>query len=95
MKKASSLNEEVLGFEIATFLATAPEALEAFLTATGSCLQDFKDSLGSPGTQAALMDFLLEQESLLLDFCAQAPWRPEDIWHVRRRLPGMATWDSV
>ncbi len=69
--------------------------ITAFLQQTGTTIDTLKETLATPDTQASLLDFILEQDSVLLSFCDSSPYEPDDVWHCRKQLPGFNIWDSI
>ena len=59
-----------LGGEALTFLAREPQRLMAFLAATGMSPQDLRASADADTTLLAVLQYLLDDESLLLVFTA-------------------------
>jgi Protein of unknown function (DUF3572) len=79
---------EALALQGLTFLAGDATRLTQFLTATGVDPGNLSDWNGNPGIQAAVLDFLLSDESLLLVFAAEAGVRPEEVWPAQTVLAG-------
>ena len=72
------------------FLAADLERLEALMAHTGLGQQDFATRAEDPQFQAFLLDYGLENESLLLEFASNEALPPEAILRARRSLPGAA-----
>ncbi len=79
---------EILALEALGWLAGDPEALERFLQLSGLDGAELRASAGSPETGAAILDFLLRNEELLLRFCADAPSDPQAVRGAWTRLGG-------
>lgn len=62
--------------------------IDEFIGETGACLDQLKETLATPETLAAILDFLLNHEDLLASLCQTENLEPEQIWSVRRKLPG-------
>jgi len=60
---------QILGLEALTWLVAEPGALGRFLAASGVCGADLRQAADSPELAIAILDFLLANEALLLDFC--------------------------
>lgn len=72
------------------FLASDPDLIGRFMALTGLSPNDLRQSLADPAFQAGVLDFALQDESLLLAFAANAGIRPESVMRARSRLPGFA-----
>ena len=81
MKKAQIDLEsaEAMALHALTFLASDGQRLGRFLTLTGIGPGDLRTWADAPHLQAAVLDHMLADESLLLVFATQAGMRPEDI----------------
>lgn len=60
-----------------TFLGQDSERLAVFFNATGASPGDIRELAGTRGFQAAVLDHLVSNESLLLSFAAEAGYAPE------------------
>jgi Protein of unknown function (DUF3572) len=65
-------------------------AIESFMTVTGIDLGSIRENIMDPGFQAAVLDFLLQDEPLLLAFSAHAGIAPQQFMLIRSRLPGFS-----
>jgi len=81
---------ESIGVSALLFLAGDPERLVRFLTLTGVGPAQLKTESRSPHMLAAVLDYLLQDESLLLVFCSSDGIPPQDIAPARRALAEMA-----
>ena len=82
MKKRPALDldrAEAIAIAALGFLAGDPERLTRFLTLTGLGPADLRQRAGSPEVLAAVLDFLLGDESALLVFTASAALEPEQV----------------
>lgn len=71
-----------------TYLADNVTVMEQFFEFTGSNTDDLAAEITTPTTQAALLDFLLGYEAYVEAFCSTYNLNPEDLWRLRRTLPG-------
>ena len=79
---------ETLALKALTFLASEPDRLLRFLNLSGLELDDLRTRAGDPELLAAVVDFLLGEESLLERFADDEGLDPEDVHAARRELPG-------
>ncbi len=86
-------NAEIIALKALDFLASDDEKFSYFLVTTGMDLAELKHKAGEPATLAGLLDHLLENESLLLEFATACQIAPEMIMRARHKLPG-ASHDS-
>lgn len=77
---------EHLAISALGYLAADPEHLERFLSLSGLDPSGLREAAASPGFLAGVLDFLLEDESLLLTFAAEQGLRPEAVVKARARL---------
>lgn len=77
---------EKLAIEALTFLATDQGRMAGFIAATGYGLAAIRAEAGSPRFLAAVLDFLMEDESLLLVFAAHTGCDPRKIGMAREVL---------
>jgi hypothetical protein len=80
---ATALAQEAL-----IWLAGRPEALEAFLAASGASPADLRAGAGDPVFLGFVLDFLLQSDAYVLDFAETAGVRPETVAGARAALPG-------
>jgi hypothetical protein len=62
---------EIIALKVLGFLADDPARLSRFLALSGVDLNDLREAAQSPDFQAGLLNHLLEDEALLLTFCAE------------------------
>jgi Protein of unknown function (DUF3572) len=80
---------EQLAIQALTFLAAEEARLAQFIAATGYGLAAIRAEAGSLQFLAAVLDFLMEDESLLLVFAAHSGCDPRNIGAAREVLrPG-------
>jgi hypothetical protein len=76
---------EVIALQSLKYIAARPDLLMAFLRTSGISLIQLKQSAGNRQTLAGVLHFLLERESILLDFCREhdiAPTLPSRALHL-------------
>jgi Protein of unknown function (DUF3572) len=79
-----------ISLEFMSYLASDQERLQAFCGLTGFGEKDLVENLQQPAFQGFLLDFALQDESLLLAFCADKGFAPETVVAARRKLPGLS-----
>ncbi len=77
-----------LAIRALAFLASDEDTLGRFLGTTGMDPTDLRAGVDDPAVLAGVLDFLLSDEPLLLQFCAAAGVRPEEPQRARVQLPG-------
>ncbi|HEY4125557.1 MAG TPA: DUF3572 domain-containing protein [Rhizomicrobium sp.] len=70
---------EALALKVLEFLANSPDNLDGFMAATGINGDELRERLEEPTVLAAIIDFMLKDEGLLVEFCETASIRPRDI----------------
>ena len=81
---------ELLAIEALTFLAQNSERLERFLALSGIQPVEIRSQASEPGFLGAILDHVLADERLLLDFAAAAQRDPAAVNEARRELCGPA-----
>lgn len=71
------------------YLAADLHHLERFISLSGLDPSGLRDAATSPGFLAGVLDFLLEDESLLLAFAADQGLKPDHVVRARSRLAGI------
>ena len=79
---------EALALEALAHLAGDPERLGAFLGATGIGPDEIRALARQPEFLGAVLDHLLSDDALVLDFCRAHDLRPESVMRARTCLPG-------
>lgn len=77
---------EAMALQAFAFLAEEPERLGRFLSLTGLGPEDLRRALTTPGLQAAVLEHLRSDESLLLVFAATAGVPPEMVAEAEQLL---------
>jgi len=80
-EQAEALAVEVLGFLAADF-----ERLGGFLAQSGLSPENLRAAAGSPGFLAAVVSYLMQDDSLLLAFAEQSGRDPRQVAAARDRL---------
>ena len=79
---------EILALKGLAFLANSEGPLDRFMALSGACADDLRERAGEPEFLAAVMDFLMSDENLLMAFCDEASIDPRDVQMARMALPG-------
>ena len=79
---------ELIGLQAVAWLAGEDELLPVFLGSTGASEQDFREGLGDPAFQGAVLDFLLMNDAWVRQFCAAQDLPPDMHFRARQALPG-------
>jgi hypothetical protein len=79
---------ETMALKAVQFILTNDKIKENLLTATGILPSDFQKSIKDQEFLAGILDFLLENEEYLIEFCSQFTIKPEEPAKVRQLLPG-------
>jgi hypothetical protein len=79
---------EAIALQALSFLATDEQRLGNFLRLTGISPEELRAQAGSNGMAAAILEYLLSDESLLLVFAAESGVAPEVIAPAHALLTG-------
>ncbi len=71
-----------------SYLSRDPDRLERFMGWTGLAVDDLAQAVANPEMLGGVLDYLLTDEKLLLDFVEDAGIAPEEPATARRALPG-------
>ncbi|SFI36849.1 DUF3572 domain-containing protein [Albimonas pacifica] len=70
------------------FLASRPEELTVFMAAAGLSPEDLRARAAEPEFLGFVLDFLLQDETLLIDFCQENGLPFDRPMRARATLPG-------
>ncbi len=79
---------EVLALEGLGWLAGQEDGIQRFLNQSGIDADSLRDAAGSREMGVAVLDFLLGNEELLLQFCESAAIPPKQVHLARHALGG-------
>lgn len=86
---------EALAVSALSFLAADPERLGSFMSETGLGPENMRAAAATPSFLPAVLDYLIGNEAMLLDFAADQGIDPAAIPAARAVLPGgRATFES-
>ena len=77
---------EILALEALAWLAGRPDDIGRFLTISGLEAADLRRAAGDRDLLGSLLDFLLANEPVLLDFCQDASTLPKAVHMARYSL---------
>ena len=78
----------VMALNAIQHIAADEHLLGAFVQQAGVSPDVFRARIMEPEFQAGIMDFIMSDEQVALDFCAAFGHPPESLKQVRRALPG-------
>jgi hypothetical protein len=79
---------EAIAIQALSFMASEPERLGRFLAVTGIGPESIRAAAATPGFLAGILDYLIANEALLLDFTAERGLDPASVVRARDALPG-------
>ena len=79
---------EIIALDVLAFLAGEPDRFRSFLAQTGLDHHELKARAAAPDFLAGVLDYLLSDEKLLLQFTQNERISPQIIVEMRRNLPG-------
>jgi len=88
LKQPASSHTSDVPLELITFLAQDEERFSNFLGLTGLGPDDFRAHLAKPTFQAMVLDQVLQDQSLVLEFTTAKNLPPDAVLAARRKLPG-------
>lgn len=77
---------EILALEALGWLAGQPEAMQGFLNLSGIDVAGLRDGAGTSEVGAAVLDFLLGDEPVMLRFCEDMQIDPRQMQAARNAL---------
>lgn len=79
---------EAVAIEALAFIAGDPERLDRFLALTGLGPESLRQAANEPGFLLGVLDHVMADERLLVEFARQREMTPEDVVRSRARLAG-------
>jgi hypothetical protein len=80
---------EITALQALGFLAADEDRLARFLAASGIDAASLRDQAGSRDLAVAVLDFMLSDETLLLEFCDHDSIDPRNMLRMRHILGGV------
>lgn len=93
LNSTSTTEASTIALNLIAYIASNEKTLERFLGLSGILLHDLQSSAASPEFQGFVLDYALQDESLIIEFAESCGMKPETIQRARFALPG-ATYDS-
>jgi hypothetical protein len=81
-------NAEILALRALSWAAAVPGALPRFVAQSGLELDDLRRQADNPELLAALLDFLMSDDSLVRAFCEEEGLESRQLHLARNHLPG-------
>lgn len=83
---------EAIALQALGHIAAQDELFAQFLAATGASAADLRARATDPAFLGAVLDFLLQEDRLVLDFAAASGLAPTVPAQARAALPGGQVW---
>lgn len=80
---------ETIALNALKFLADSPQALDRFMRQSGIDLMTIRATATERGLQAAVLDFFMADEELLVDFCESSRTEPRTVQMAVHVLGGV------
>ena len=84
----NSTEAETLALKALAFLAHSPDEIDRFVALSGVAPADLRARADEPEILAAVLDFLLADDTRVTGFCEEAGIDPRELHAARRALPG-------
>lgn len=88
-----SSTAETIALKALAFIAADETHLTAFMAACGCSPEEIGDSVRDPAFLGGVLDFVLQDDEMILDFCRSADIAPTDLTRARHALPGSPSFD--
>lgn len=82
---------ETIALQALGWLAQNEDHVSAFIAWSGVSLRDMRDQAEKPEFLAAVIDFVMQEDDRVLEFCASVTLPPERLQQIRAALPGGAS----
>lgn len=81
-------NAETIALQALAYIAEDEDILNAFMASSGCSLDELKTSAADPAFLGGVLDFLLQDDGNVVEFCKTAGLDPSDLFRARHALPG-------
>jgi Protein of unknown function (DUF3572) len=88
LNSTKTVDASVIALNFINFVASEEIRLERFLALTGISLADLKTGAQDPAFQGFILDYAMQDETLILEFAAMEGVSPTKIVTARHALPG-------
>lgn len=82
---------ETIALRALTYVAQEEKVLQSLIAQSGMSSSSLQERLHDPDFLGGILDFLLSNEKLLVDFCEIEKLSPDKLARVRQALPGAPT----
>jgi hypothetical protein len=86
-------NAETVAIQALGWIAADEERLARFMGLAGLSVDELRLRAAEPDFLGGVLDFVLENEALLVEFAGAAGLKPEALLRLRRELPGAPVWE--
>jgi hypothetical protein len=91
--KPQSDNAETVALQALAWIAGDEERLGRFMGLAGLSVDELRARAAEPAFLGGVLDFVLENEALLIEFAQSCTLKPEAVLRLRRQLPGAPIWE--
>ena len=78
----------IIALQAMAYVASDPEIMTGFLESAGMDPDDLKTRMHEPDLQGGILDLVLSDDRILLNFCNVHTYTPQDVMMARKALPG-------
>ena len=86
-------NAETVAIQALGWIAGDEDGLARFMALAGLSVGELRGRAAEPEFLGGVVDFVLNDEALLLAFAQECELKPEALLRLRRQLPGAPVWD--
>ena len=86
-------NAETVAIQALGWIAGDEDRLARFMALAGLSVDELRIRAAEPEFLGGVFDFVLNDETLLLDFAQACDIKPDALLRLRRHLPGAPVWD--
>jgi hypothetical protein len=86
-------NAETVAIQALGWIAGDEDRLARFMALAGLSVGELRARATEPEFLGGVVDFVLNDEALLLAFAQDCELKPEALLRLRRQLPGAPVWD--
>lgn len=86
-------NAETVAIQALGWIAADEDRLARFMALSGLSVDELRVRAAEAEFLGGVLDFVLENEALLVEFAGEAGLKPEAVLRLRRELPGAPVWE--